>query len=244
MARAGGPRGGPAGTRMSPGAAPRPAGDVHVWTAGLDAEDFDDRRLLASLDDGEHARGDGFQAALHRRRFLRARALLRDVLSRYLDRRACDIAFGTRAGGKPFAMVPKRAAIEFSFSRSMGHCAIAVRRESPVGIDIETLRPLPDALRVARRHFRPSEVERLEALPDRSRQRAFLFGWCRKEADAKLTGEHLHDHLRRADATRVLTRCFRAGAGLVGAVAVATPFDDLRRFEWTPDAASPPSLKI
>jgi 4'-phosphopantetheinyl transferase len=68
---------------------------------------------------------------------------------------------------------------------------LAVARAVEVGVDVELLRPLPDALRIARSFFSPAEVDRLAALRPDEREAGFLACWTRKEAFVKARGDGL-----------------------------------------------------
>jgi 4'-phosphopantetheinyl transferase len=66
-----------------------------------------------------------------------------------------------------------------------------VARDRAVGVDVEQLRDLPDALIIAQQHFAPSETGALRSLPADARTTTFLRYWTHKEAVIKATGEGL-----------------------------------------------------
>lgn len=66
-----------------------------------------------------------------------------------------------------------------------------------VGVDIETRRPRPRALEIARRYLHPREAEALAALAAGPRDLAFLRLWCAKEALLKAQGRGLAHGLDR-----------------------------------------------
>ncbi len=86
--------------------------------------------------------------------------------------------------GKPY--LPDYPQIHFNLShcREAVACAIDTR---PVGIDIESYRPLKDS--VLRYAMSAEEIVRILAAPDP--KRAFTILWTQKEALVKLTGEGL-----------------------------------------------------
>ena len=55
-------------------------------------------------------------------------------------------------------------------------------------MDIELLRPMPDADALAETYFSAAERRALAALPQQARDAAFLCCWTRKEACLKATG--------------------------------------------------------
>src|SRR5439155_18666286 len=63
-------------------------------------------------------------------------------------------------------------------------------------IDIEHLRPMPDALVLARRFFSAAEVEALVRLEVDRLRLCFFSCWTRKEAYVKATGEGIASRLQ------------------------------------------------
>lgn len=78
----------------------------------------------------------------------------------------------------------------FNASHSGEWFALAITGSgAEIGVDIEHIHPLDDMLSMARHFFAPAEVERLLAIPESERTRAFFECWTRKEAVIKATGE-------------------------------------------------------
>lgn len=114
---------------------------------------------------------------------------------------------------------------------------VAVARDGDVGVDVELQRPVPDALRLAASNFTPREQRELRETPAGSaRERAFLYGWTRKEACLKALGSGLSIDPAGFDAglapgprvvrivvgresVAVLVRSFRHDGAVIGAVA-------------------------
>ena len=61
-----------------------------------------------------------------------------------------------------------------------------------IGVDIERIRILPDALDIAQRFFSPQENADLAALPEHLHLRGFFKVWTCKEAFLKATGAGLN----------------------------------------------------
>src|SRR5208282_3176253 len=66
---------------------------------------------------------------------------------------------------------------------------VAVSHAGPVGVDVERVRPMPDAEEIAARFFSPRETAELKALPSDQVPAAFFNLWTRKEACLKATGD-------------------------------------------------------
>ena len=71
---------------------------------------------------------------------------------------------------------------------------VALCRTAAVGIDLEQLRPLPDAAELTSQ-LHPHERQALLALPDGELQNAFFRCWTRKEAVLKACGTGLNTPL-------------------------------------------------
>ncbi|MEU9361630.1 4'-phosphopantetheinyl transferase superfamily protein [Streptomyces sp. NPDC048301] len=84
------------------------------------------------------------------------------------------------------------AGAHISISHGRGLAAVAVTGLSPVGVDIEVVRPVP-ALSMARRWFPPREAAWLGSLPERHRHAAYFWLWTHKEAMGKALGTGLDD---------------------------------------------------
>jgi len=66
-----------------------------------------------------------------------------------------------------------------------------VTRRAPLGVDVELVRPMNDALALAQRHYVGDEIARVAAVEGAARDRAFFTCWTRKEAVLKSTGAGL-----------------------------------------------------
>lgn len=163
---------------------------LRLWRVALDREP--DALELAWLSDDERARAARFAFARDRRRYLAAHCALRRILAACTARPAGELRFEAGPHGKP-ALAPPAPACSFNLSHSEEVALIAVApHDEPVGVDVEMLRELPDAERLAERHYTLRERRELrEAAPGRARQLAFLRGWTRKEACLKALGSGL-----------------------------------------------------
>jgi 4'-phosphopantetheinyl transferase len=117
-----------------------------------------------------------------------ARAALRGLLGRYLNRAPHSIQFLYGAHGKP--SVVSETPIHFNLSHSGDLAAFAVSN-CPVGIDLELIRPFPNIQHVARRILCPEELAELMLVAECDRERAFFSCWTRKEAYSKALGNGL-----------------------------------------------------
>jgi len=184
--------------RWQPGPA-RPAlgdGVCHVWRVELDrvAAPAGGDPSLSPLNAEEHARAARFVFERHRRWYTAARTALRSVLGAYLGIEAAAVPIVAEPHQRPtLAPDARRRAtpIDFNLSHSDGLALIAVTRRAPLGVDVELLRPMDDALALAERNYVGDEIARVAAAAGALRDRAFFTCWTRKEAVLKSTGAGL-----------------------------------------------------
>jgi 4'-phosphopantetheinyl transferase len=152
------------------------------------------RRLSDALSPDERARADRYAHRLAREQFVCARALLRQILSRYLDHPPNRIRIECSGTGKP--LLPGRP-LHFNVSHSGDLALIAITRRGEVGVDVERVRSLPSYLEMAARYFTPGETAALFSLPAGLSEEAFFHVWTRKEAFLKALGLGLSHGLER-----------------------------------------------
>lgn len=160
-------------------------GDVHVWRTRLDVASSSLARLAAALAPGEHARAAAFRFTEDARRFVVARAALRDVLGRYLGVLPRDVHLATGPHGKPRLT---EGEVEFNLSHTADLALCAVTSHRAVGVDVERVRDDLADERVAARVLSRREAATLVAAPHSRRAEIFFDLWTRKEAYAKGLG--------------------------------------------------------
>jgi len=165
---------------------------VDIWQIdiGGEADSIQERRSLLSSDEVERA--DRFHFEKHRRRFVKARAAMRQILGAYAGIPAKELSFAYGAKGKPhLSGDAEKSAIQFNLSHSQDAAILAVTRGLTVGIDIEWINPEFATEEIATRFFAQGEVECLQTLPVAERADGFFACWTRKEAYIKALGDGL-----------------------------------------------------
>jgi len=165
-------------------------GDAKLRLSWTTLADFDDRfdEFLENLPVDERVRADRFRIESARRRFVLARTLLRRELAIVVGVDPSVICFGVGDRGKPYMTRPTTgSAPRFNLSHS-GDFVVLVVAEVEVGVDVESLRAVPNAERLALRFFSPVERRAVVSLEGGERDHAFLRIWTRKEAYLKATG--------------------------------------------------------
>ena len=159
---------------------------VLVWSWSLQDDSLTGERAAALLSDDEKARHRGFVTSDLGRRFLAARAGLRQVLARHAGLDPRTLAFVANEFGKP--RLAGDRAVHFNLSHSEERAVLAVCDTAEVGIDLEYGRPVEHA-DLARRYFHPDETAAILRPRDIEEQRrAFFRTWTLKEAVVKALG--------------------------------------------------------
>ncbi len=166
--------------------------EVHIWGVSLLQSEKHLRDLRSTLSSEEHVRADRFKFPQHQRRFIVSQGYLRRILGRYLQQPPHSIVFERTGRGKPFLKNPHTHDVRFNVSHSHELAVYAVIRGHEIGVDVEYVRPMPDAEQIATRFFSATEQQALLALPAEQRVSSFFRCWTRKEAFIKAIGEGLY----------------------------------------------------
>jgi 4'-phosphopantetheinyl transferase len=166
--------------------------EVHLWVARLDRSVAFVGGLAPLLSPEERERAERFRFERDRTRFLVRHGIIRMLLASYLNVDPGEVRLRTEARGKPVLDVAEAmSALRFntSHSETLGVCAIARNRE--IGVDVERLRPIPEAREIAERFYSERERSELSGLSGDEYNRAFLTLWTGKEAYLKAIGDGL-----------------------------------------------------
>ena len=174
--------------------------EVHVWRATLSVGQPVLQSLLNTLSPDECTKAERFHFPKDRDRSIAARAVLRLILSRYLEVKPNDLRFSYNRFGKPALVGHSGAdAVHFNMSHSGELALYAIARGREIGVDVEHVREEFASEQIAVRFFSPNEVAMLRALPFNMRTQGFFNCWTRKEAYIKARGEGLSFPLDRFD---------------------------------------------
>lgn len=168
-----------------------PYDEVHVWRATLDIADADFGRLTADLSPEERIRASRYRFSFDVRTSMLARAILRQILCRYLGTAAAELSFTYGAHGKPALANCEAEWLQFNVSHSGDLALYAIAREREVGVDLERVNPALASWQLASAFFAEGEVRALRDAGDELRSEAFFACWTRKEAYLKARGSGL-----------------------------------------------------
>jgi len=175
--------------RIDAGVACLTGPDIHVWRGRLDVPGERLRQLERSLTSGERERIAGLRSDADRRRAIASRGALRSVLASYAGRPPGTLRFEYGRVGKPrLRLSAGEDPLHFNTAHSGDLLLIAVGRTPRLGIDVERIRPIARAERVAARAFTRAESRAIQAVPQARRTEAFVTCWTRKEACVKAVG--------------------------------------------------------
>ncbi|MDB5649564.1 MAG: 4-phosphopantetheinyl transferase [Hyphomicrobiales bacterium] len=161
-----------------------PPGEAHVWLLPL--ADTRPDELRAMLDADELARADRLRLPAERDLFIAAHGLMRRVLGHYTKAEPASLRFDVEQHGKPLLRGPGMPQFNLSHSGDWG--LLAVAQETPVGVDLEQIRDIPDWEAVAKANFASGEIAALARIDPAAQLKAFYACWTRKEAVVKALG--------------------------------------------------------
>ena len=163
-----------------------------------------DRATVAVLAPDERERANRFILRRDRQRFIARRARLRSLLGERLGVPAASVRLSSGTHGKPALAKPfDTSGITFNLSHSGDLSVYAFASRTHVGVDVETIRVIEDADRIASFAFSEAEYRTYKRLPVREKPIGFLHCWTRKEAFVKATGLGLSHPLHTFDVSLV-----------------------------------------
>jgi len=162
---------------------------VHVWTAPLNVDEHKMEEMLERLSPSEQKRVGALLEERAVRQYVISRAMQRQLLAGYVGGHPSEISFGVVAMGKPTLSKPNDIGLTFNTTHSGTMVIIAVTANRDVGVDVEQVRPVRRALKVAKRCYSADEYEMLANLPQEKLDRAFLSIWVKREGTAKARGD-------------------------------------------------------
>ena len=176
--------------------------DVEIVSVRLDAPAEVSAALWWLLSRDERQRADRFRYAVHRQRYIVARASLRRLLAERLHIAPWAVELVEAGYGKPrLAPVHNSAGLEFNLSHSEVLAVYAFTSGRVVGVDVELIRQIADADNLAKCFFSSNETAALRVFPPDRHSLAFLACWTRKEAFIKALGLGLSCPLDAFDVT-------------------------------------------
>ena len=161
-------------------------GEVHIWTVSVDRLKEQLNTLKSLLTEEEIRRVLFYKFEHTQHSYIVTQAVLRVLLSLYLDVKPGEVQMGVHSKGKPFLIHDRP--IFFNISNSEDLCVYAFSYDGEVGIDIERIRQMPDIEQLIQKNLTVREKEYVVKDPDKKLARFFRF-WTIKESYLKAIGE-------------------------------------------------------
>lgn len=167
---------------------------VHVWLTV--PEEISDPHTLSEyfslLSEDERERQQRFHFEKDRHSFLVSHALVRKVLSKYIDIDPCEWQFASGEYGRPEISSPAcMPHLRFNLTHTDGLTACLVTLDTDCGVDAERIDGQRDLRAIAEKMFASSELETLRPLVGRQYQQQFYSFWTLHEAYCKALGTGL-----------------------------------------------------
>jgi 4'-phosphopantetheinyl transferase len=231
-------------------------GAVHVWCAELDSVPEELATLLAA---DELARADRILDKFKAQRWGRARAVLRELLGRYLRVDPRTLRFAIEPSGRPALVgvpvatsaatsrgpdavgLPNPARHCFNVSHSGRFALYALATTRSVGVDVELARRSLDHVAVAARAFGSEAAHELQQLGPGEREQQFLQSWTRREAILKCGRAIGADGEPEPLSSEPWVTALPVGPRAAAAVAVSERPSELLCWRWVPAHVTPES---
>ncbi len=156
-------------------------GEVHLWWIDARSPGLECAAWLAP---DEWARAQRLRDAS---RFIRFRCGLRAALAAYLQADPAALRFGYGGQGKP-QLLHSDTPLAFNLAHCGDQGLLAVRLGADLGVDLERVRPFPNALAIARRQLGETSADALSRLLEPARTEHFFEQWACMEARIKTRG--------------------------------------------------------
>lgn len=158
---------------------------LHIYRYALTDASLDPyfSRLLSQ---DERLRFDKLLLPAKKCQFLRSRAVLRKILSFYLNNDPSSIQILTNSHGKPSLQI-NPSALHFNVSHA-ADCLLLAISSTEVGVDVEYIKEALDFNAIAAQFFEKGELEVLQTFSRHRQRRAFYRLWTKKESTLKMLG--------------------------------------------------------
>lgn len=216
-------------------------GELHIWRYTVNEQHFAAEQTNPMLSVEETEKSKRFVLEEHRVDYVCNHRFVREVLAGYLQTFPNEIEFSVTSLGKPFI---KNAGLFFNVSHSKNKALLAISKDTEVGVDIEYMKDLQDAVTFSDYSF--SEQEKAMIFKNGQIDKEVLFTfWTFKEAYIKATGTGLSVDISKINLTDFYTnevyklgnanwtlKRLSAEEGFKAAFAIAAQVDKITEFNY------------
>ena len=162
-------------------------GELHIWRYTVNEKDYVAEQTNSILSMEETEKSKRFVREEHTIDYVCNHRFVRNVLAAYLNILPSEIKFSITDLGKPFI---ENVGLFFNVSHSKNQALLAISKDAEVGVDIEYMKDLQDAITFSNYSF--SEKEKAMICKNQQIDKDVLFTfWTFKEAYIKATGTGL-----------------------------------------------------
>lgn len=165
---------------------------IHIWHTTLERHTEKYKLFQSWLSPEEKIRAKKL-AIPYQQNFVISRGVLRDLLAYYSEQFPQKLKLTYSVSGKPLLTNVKNP-LEFNLSHSKNSWACVFSIDTPVGIDIEYVKPRMHLDKIAYRFLPADEYDRLQLLRGKKKLNAFFNAWVKNEALVKAMGNTLQTH--------------------------------------------------
>lgn len=158
---------------------------VKLYQCSLEGELAEQDYQLLSCDERNYAQTLRYEQV--KRRYLRVRGWVRQILAMYLQEQATNIRIAKSAYGKPYLV--DYPTVQFNISHSGEHLLMAISTLGTIGVDIEQVQVMRTAVAdLVEKCFANQEIAYWKSVPVAEQLSEFYRFWTRKEAFVKAVG--------------------------------------------------------
>jgi 4'-phosphopantetheinyl transferase len=159
---------------------------VDLWLYSIHPHEHNLSELFSILSQAEQEKAKKFHFASDRKKYVISHGIMRRLLASYIECEPLKIHYQVNEYGKP-SMSTAQTPIHFNLTHSDNLAGLAIA-SSPVGVDIEKIKPLDDYLSMTKHFLSPKESLIFQSLAQQEQQLTFYRAWTRKEAYIKAIG--------------------------------------------------------
>ena len=163
-----------------------PQGTVHIWYSplGLWRNRVGELRALLSTEEIQRSERLVFQNRSED--YIISRGIIRKIIAQYMGQTPDLVSLEVNTTGKPY-LAGSRYHFNLSHSNDLFICGIT--QDTPIGIDLQHIYPIPNIDTLIRKYFSPEEQQIVNSVINSQNQDLFFSIWTAKEAYLKGTGE-------------------------------------------------------
>ncbi len=162
-------------------------GELHIWRYTVNEQDYIAEQTNPILSVEETEKSKRFVREEHTINYVCNHRFVRNVLAVYLNILPSEIKFSITDLGKPFI---ENSNLFFNVSHSKNQALLAISKDGEVGVDIEYMKDLQDAITFSNYSFSDEEKAMIFKNKEIDKDVLFTF-WTFKEAYIKATGTGL-----------------------------------------------------